>query len=323
MQPIIDFHVHMFPDRLSRFIPVSKAESFQAMRKQARAWMRPYTGTLHRLQTAVRHAPRPLRRNLDAISGYAPLPGLLLESTPQDLLEVMDDAGVSRSVVIAHEPHIPNEFVLEHCQEHKDRMIAAVNIPSGTARPGMQLKRFAQAGARLLKIHGAADGEGPDSPRYQALLKVAADLGMPVILHTGCMHSALLYKCPEFGEAQRFAGWFKEYPNTQFILAHMNFHEPNIALDLAEIHPNVHVDTSWQPAEVIGEAVRRIGADRVFLGTDWPFVGHNMRVGLNRIQDCVDSGVIGAHERALIEGGNAARLLGLGQAKGDPSASTP
>jgi predicted TIM-barrel fold metal-dependent hydrolase len=311
----IDFHVHVFPDRLSRFLPDAQAETVQMLRRKARDWMRPYSGALHRLQTAMRHVPAPLRKNLDAMSALAPLPGLMLESTPADLLEVMDAAGVDRAVVIAQPPYMPNEFVLGICQDNP-RLIAAVNIPPGTPKPGVALRKMHEAGARILKIHGAADGEGADSPRYRALLKSGSELGMPVILHTGCIHSTLLFKSPEQGQAQRYSEWFGRYPRTPFILAHMNFHEPHVAMDLAEEHANVYVDTSWQPAEVIGEAVRRIGAERVLFGTDWPIVGQNLRVGLERIQDCVDSGIFSAADQALIRGGNAAKLLGLGDAAG-------
>jgi uncharacterized protein len=222
----------------------------------------------------------------------------------------MDDASVDAAVLIAHPPTIANEFVLELCQENP-RLIAAVNVPSGTARPGQALRKFHQQGAKILKIHGAADGEGADSPRYRALLEVAADLGMPVIIHTGCIHSALLFKAPEQGEAQRYAGWFEKYKSLRFVLAHMNFHQPAVALDLAEQHENLYVDTSWQPAETIGEAVRRIGAERVLFGTDWPIVGQNVRVGLSRIQDCVDSGLFDTRAQRLIQGENALKLLGL------------
>src|SRR5262249_55470294 len=150
-------------------------------------------------------------------------------------------------------------------------------------RPAQALKSCAKKGARLLKIHPAADGEGPDSPRYRAMLEVAESLNLPVIIHTGCMHSRVLYRDPEMGKAERFAPWFEAYPQTSFILAHMNFHEPETAIDLAEKYANVFVDTSWQPTEVIAEAVRRMGARKILFATDWPFIGNNLSIGVDRV----------------------------------------
>lgn len=299
----VDFHTHILP-------PVLKQIALQSARRKMREWMRPVSSGMHKVQTLLRHLPDPARKRLDQVSSLAPLPGLLFESTAQDLVEAMSEANLDFAVVIAHPPYSNNDFILETCQQNP-KLIPAVNIPSGTARPGQKLRKLRDKGAKILKIHPAADGEGADSPRYRALLKSAADLGMPVILHTGCIHSNVLYKDPMQGQVQRFSNWFKDYPSISFVLAHMNYHEPQIALDLLEEFSNLYVDTSWQPAEMIAEASRRVGADRVLFGTDWPIVGQNIAVGIQRIEDCVQSGILEANDAQLILGKNAARLMGL------------
>ena len=184
-----------------------------------------------------------------------------------------------------------------------------MNIAKSTGKPAAELERYFQAGARVLKIHPAADGEGPSSKRYRTLLASAENLKLPVIIHTGCLHSRLLYKNASFGNAELFKPWFKDFPNIQFVLAHMNFHKPNVAMDLACEFQNVFVDTSWQPAETIGEAVRRIGAERVLFGSDWPLLGNNLSVGLQRIEDCLRTGLVTRADAELIRGKNALRLL--------------
>jgi hypothetical protein len=305
MSPVVDFHVHVLPDVLGAVVP-------QHLRKRARDWYRPVSSSLHKAQTVMRHLPETARRGLDGLSGIAPLPGLLFESTPADLKAAMDEAGVDHAVVIAAPPVTSNELVLETCAGDS-RLIPVVNIAPGVPRPGAALKRYVKKGARMLKIHCAVDGEkdGVNSARYRSLLKAASELGIPVILHTGCIHTRLFYKAPKLGRAELFKPWFSDYPDTTFILAHMNFHEPGVALDLAEDHPNLLVDTSWQPAEVIGEAVRRIGAERVLFGTDWPLVGHNLSIGIDRVRECVSAGTLNPAQADLILGGNAVKLLGL------------
>lgn len=311
MSQIIDFHAHVFPDRLGHMMPTRTLGAFHGLRKKVREWYRPVSGSFHKVQTLLRYLPSPVRKGLDELSGLAPLPGLIFESTPGDLLEGMNDSQINGAMVIAHPPMIPNEFVLEMAQDHPDRFYPVVFIPSGTSRPGQALKRLAQHGAKALKIHPAADGEGVDSPRYRALLRAAADLGLPVILHTGCMNAHVFYRDPDQGRAERFAPWFENYKSLRFILAHMNYHQPQVALDLMEEHPNVYTDTSWQPAELIGEAVRRVGAKRILFGTDWPFVGNNFKICMSRIQDNVETGTITEEESRWILGENAAELLGL------------
>jgi predicted TIM-barrel fold metal-dependent hydrolase len=315
MTHIVDFHVHIFEDNLRKWLskvplgPLSPTKLDQ-FRKQARTWMRPLAGSLHGLQTTLRYLPKTARRSLDELSALVPLPNLLVESTVSDLMEAMDGAGVHSALVIAHPPVISNEFILEVCQQ-EPRLIPVVNIPKNLSKPGNVLKNYVTKGAKVLKIHAAADGEGPESPRYRSLIKTASGLGLPIIIHTGCMHSSLLYKNPIHGRAESFMKWYKSYPETTFILAHMNFHEPHRALDICEEFPNVYVDTSWQPTEIIGEAVRRIGAEKVLFGTDWPLLGNNIDVGLKRIQECVETGLLNADQSKLILGENAVKLLGL------------
>ena len=304
MAAIVDCHVHAFPVR------GEKIGSLAKLRKGARLWLRPFTASIHHAQPIIRHLPKPLRVRLDEVSALVPLPILLVESTPNDLKEAMENADVDFALLIAHPPFASNEFVLKACAQDP-KLIPVVNVPSGTAQPGEAFKEYVKAGAKALKIHPAADGEGVDSPRYEMLLTAAAELRLPVILHTGCFHSHLLYKDPMQGQAQRFAPWFERFREIPFVLAHMNFHDPNIAFDLAEAHPNVYMDSSWQPAETIGEAVRRVGAERVLFGSDWPFVGNNISIGLKRIRECVEAGTLNEKESRLILGENASKLFKL------------
>ena len=307
---IIDAHAHIIPDKIGNLLPEGARLQLSVLRKKSRDWLRPFSSTLHKSQTMLRHFPDPIRKRLDQIAGLSVLPNLLFEGTLIDFQYTMKDAGVDAAIIIAQPPFIPNEFIMEIAATHAE-FIPVVNIPPGTSRPGEHLKNFVNQGAKALKIHPPADGEGPESPRYRALLKTAEQLGLPVILHTGCMQSHILYKDPEGGEAQAYSPWFEKYKNVKFILAHMNFHHPMIAMDLAEEFENVYLDTSWQPAEIIGESVRRLGPEKIMFGSDWPFVGNNLRVGKKRVFGAVEIGMIQEKDAEKILGQNAARVFGI------------
>lgn len=302
--PVIDIHAHAFP------AIESVVQALRPARRNVRSWIRPLAESFHKTQTLLRHLPEPIRYGIDQVAGLAPMAGLLVESTVEDLLETMEANEVDQALLIAHPPLISNNFVMDACAQDP-RLVPIVNIPKDTLRPKTALKSFAKKGARGLKIHTAADGEGVDSKRYRELLATATDLGLFVILHTGCLHSHLVYKKPELASAELFTPWFAEYSDLTFILAHMNFHNPETAMNLVIEHGNVHVDTSWQPAETIGEAVRRVGSDRVMFGSDWPLLGNNISVGLQRIQDCVETGLITVEDSKKILGENAVRVLKL------------
>ncbi len=316
---LVDSHVHIFEDNLEKWLskvslgPLSEIVSTRRLgqiRKQARTWMKPFAGSLHSLHTTLRYFPETARKRLDELSAFVPLPSLLVEATAADLLESMNESGVSFALAIAHPPFLSNDLLLELSQENS-RFIPAVSIPKKTAKPGAVLKNYISKGAKALSLHPAAEGEGPDSPRYRALIRTAALAGIPVIIHTGSIQARVFYKDPSYGRAERFTGWFDAYPETSFVLANMNFHEPHVAMDICEEFPNVFINTSWQPAEIIGEAVRRVGASKVLFSTDWPFLGDNIAVGLNRIRDCVEIGLLNDEQSKLILGENAVKLLRL------------
>jgi predicted TIM-barrel fold metal-dependent hydrolase len=308
MALVVDFSSHVFPNRLGKF-EVFPSQWFAQLKSQARHWAKPIANSIHEAQTVFRYLPKLAKESLDSVGTALQFPSLLIESTRADLLAAMNEAQVNQAVIIAQPPYISNEFVLALASENLN-LIPVVRIPKTHKHPKQALKSFVRKGARALKIHPALEGEGVSSSHYQILIRAAGDYGLPVIIHTGHIQSRLFYRSPQQGRAENFVKWFKEYPKIQFILAHMNMHEPNIALSLCEQFSNLWVDTACQPAEMIGEAVRRIGPERVLFATDWPFIGNNMLLGRQRIQKAVEAALLTHAESELILGENALKLLG-------------
>jgi predicted TIM-barrel fold metal-dependent hydrolase len=314
----IDTHVHVFPDLAKWLTPKIARGPLAAVvtegqvnffRNQARRWSKPFASALHRLQPVLRVLPDGVREGVDELSSLAPIPRLLVESSPADLEYAMRKAEIDAAVVVAQPPYTSNEMILELARENP-KLLPAVNIPPGTPRVAVVLKKYREQGARALKIHPAADGEGPKTTRYMNLLRAAADLGMPVILHSGKFSTRTFFKKPEAGDPMVFQEWFRTFPSIRFVLAHMNLHEPGVAMDLAEEFQNLYLNTSWQPAETIAEAVRRVGDDRVLFASDWPIVGDNFRVGISRVHEAVDGGLITMEQASKVFGENAARIFG-------------
>jgi len=318
---ILDAHVHVMPDPIGAVLSKTSGhfalagEGYASARDRIRSAIGPVHGLIHKVYAGLRHFPVGVRMGVEELGALAPVPSLLIESTAGDLLSSMERNRIAMSILIAHPPVTSNERVLELSEEHPDRLIPAVNYgrDSGLSEQGA-VSEFRKAidrrdGALLLKIHAASDGDGVESARYRGLLDVASEYSVPVILHTGCIHAHVIHRKPALGDPSRFKSWFSDWPRLPFILAHMNMHEPEVALDLAQEFANLHVDTSWQPVEVIIEAVRRIGPERVLFGSDWPLLGSNQRVALDRLAGALATGYISQEDVRRIRGGNLLALL--------------
>ncbi len=328
---IVDSHVHVCPDFLEG------RNLLEGARTRVRTFFGPphaiAQDLAHRAQTWVRHLP-PVIKILADESGSLLIPaGLVMEATPRYLDVALSQSGATHALIVATPPFVGADFVFNVCEKHNrlagenSNWAPVATIPRHTNYPARDLRRLIRRGARALKLHPAFDGEGPESTRYRSLLREADLQGLPVILNTGCIRMGVFYRDPKLGRAELYRPWFEKFKNVRFVVAHMNFHEPDIAFDLAETYSNIWLDTSWQPSETIGEATRRLGAERILLASDWPFLGGNLRTALARIAKCVSAGTLTDTQADQIRGENALDLFWsrrVGVAKRDlPSALIP
>jgi predicted TIM-barrel fold metal-dependent hydrolase len=316
MQMTVDFHTHVVASYvLSRvFDRVKEYQAGQAgldrlkqIRQQARKWAKPFVGSIHQASTLIRYLPDAPRYPIERFFRFLPWPGLLIESSAQDLLEAMNQADVHLALVTAHPFYLTNKEVMGLAQAN-NRFIPVVTFGEESSNPGQALRKFAKQGAKAIKIYPSTDASVLKSKNYLQLLTTAADLGIPIMIGSELPHHL---RRKTLGRAEFFEPWFKNYSNLNFILVHLNLSSPSTALTLCESYPNLYVETSWQPPEVIAEAVRRAGAERVLFGSDWPWFGDNLEVGKNRVQECEVMGLLTQTQVSLILGGNAVKLLGL------------
>lgn len=114
---------------------------------------------------------------------------------------------------------------------------------------------------KAVKLHTIGHAVHPFSRDAHMVAETAAELGVPVNVHTG---PGVPFSLPSL-----LMPLVKEFPDTRFILAHsgarLYFGE---ALLLARECANVFLEMSWCSAEDVDTAIRSLGSGRVMFGSD-------------------------------------------------------
>lgn len=118
-----------------------------------------------------------------------------------------------------------------------------------------------QLGFVGLKLHPLGHNIAPNHPSADKVFRLAAELGVPVIVHTGL---GTPWSLPSLciGPARR-------YPHLPVILAHAGWAlYSSEAFVAAEVCPNILLEPSWCPTYVARKMIDQFGADRVMFGSD-------------------------------------------------------
>jgi predicted TIM-barrel fold metal-dependent hydrolase len=217
-----------------------------------------------------------------------------VELDAEDLAEHLADHGISTGIVFSPDNEATAKAVVAttgafglYWANPKQRDVAA------EARDYLSAPEFVG-----IKLHPLLDGYPADDPIVDPLAELAAERGVPVLVH--CGHEA-------FSSPWLIEGLATRYPSLKIILGHMGHGHIayiNGAIAVAERRPNVWLETSGMPMGAkIAEACRRAGAGRVMYGSDSPF--HDPRPEQLKIFTCG----LGEAELALVMDGTAQALF--------------
>jgi hypothetical protein len=262
----------------------------------------------------------------------AVLPGLI-DPKGETLLGSMDEAGVDKTVLLpldfglaSGEPKVSYEEQnwahAELQSKYPDRIISFASVdPRRPEAVKFIEKAIKEWGLKGYKLHPGA-GFAPDSPESYRLLEKVAELGVPVIAHTGQFNLYDRYNDPVYLDRI-----LVDFPDLTIITAHMGEGWYNTLFAMAQYKPNLATDfCRWQrPAaqnyhhfcERLRHALDSFGSDRVLYGTDGPY----LRLALSDkdyvqlVKDLPTKAPEGitfteAEVEAML-GGNAARILGI------------
>jgi predicted TIM-barrel fold metal-dependent hydrolase len=167
-------------------------------------------------------------------------------------------------------------------------------------------------GARGLKLHTIALRAFPAEQALATTFATCAKRGLPVVAHCGPDRHGVGWALPGV-----FAPVLDRHPDLPLVLAHLGGAAWRQVADVAAAYPSVRFDlseiVSWSgrapgapSREELSALIGEIGADRVLMGSDFPWYEPGDVVAA--VEDLPG---LGTAERAAILGENAAELLGL------------
>jgi predicted TIM-barrel fold metal-dependent hydrolase len=191
---------------------------------------------------------------MSAIDGH--IHYLLRENEEQTMLDGMDAAGVAHSVLVPL-PHMrflnactgDNDEVVALAARHADRFAFVVYLDPREESACDTLRRHADRGAVGIKLFPPV-GYYPDDDRCMPVYEAAAELGLPVLSHTGGTSMTYWNERPRvatgthWADPIRFDRLARTFPEITWILAHMGMPWCHNAWFTSAVNGNVYLDIS-------------------------------------------------------------------------------
>jgi predicted TIM-barrel fold metal-dependent hydrolase len=235
LPPVVDAHVHLFPDRV-----------FEAIWRwfDAHGW--------------------PVRYKLP---------------TPR-VIDFLLSRGVSHVVALhyAHKPGMAralNAYIAE-IAAREPRVVGLATVLPGEPGAADVVREAFDAGLRGVKLHCHVQAFSIDSPELRPIFELAAERGLPCVVHAGREPVSPAYKSHPHSicSADRVERVLVEHPKLRLCVPHLGADEFAAYARLLEKYDNLWLDTTmvlagYLPGLTPFEIVER-RPDRVLYGTDFP-----------------------------------------------------
>jgi uncharacterized protein len=218
---------------------------------------------------------------------------------PEAMLTLMGEAGIDQAVIMTYvdaKDEEPIDYIADAVRKYPDQLIGYARIHPGAERAGELLElAVSRHGFKGLKLHPVSNLSHPADGPTQALLRKAAELGVPALFHCGDEPFTTPFEL-EYAAAA--------VPEVAVIFGHMGgyFHVEE-AIAVARRRPNVYLETSAMPRPaLIRAAMDAVGPERILFASDGP--GCDPRLEVYK----VERAGLSDSERELVFAGNITRI---------------
>jgi predicted TIM-barrel fold metal-dependent hydrolase len=256
--------------------------------------------------------------------------------SPEDLADAwvreLDRSGVARAALIASVPE-DETSVAKAVERHPARFIGFFMIdPTAADAPGRVERALGELRLSCVCLFPAMQRYALQEPAVKAVIDVVArhqpTSGTAIFVHCGAL-SVGVRKKPglasrfdvRYGNPLDLHGLAAEHPQVPFIIPHFGGGLLREALMVADLCPNIYLDTSssnrwlsYHPgltlADVFRQTIETIGSDRLIFGTDSSFFprGWNRPVYEAQVK-ALDAAGAAESDRHRIFTDNLARLF--------------
>jgi len=265
-------------------------------------------------------------------------------------LRVMDEQGIDMRVLSLSSPNVydwPRERQVEIARlmndataaivgRHPDRFAGVGSLPLADVEASLaEIERIRELGLHGVMIGSNVGGVHVNDPRFEPVWARIDALKMPVFEHPMFppnmqkeqfelpLRVGFIFDTTTAAARLIYSGIFERYPNFPYIMAHTGgallmllqrldngyrlFPDcrEHIKKPPSEYAKRLYYDTAsfYAPALMMAHSI--VGPEHLLFGSDDPLIGDDTAV--------VDGLPLPAADKALILGGNAARIFGLGR----------
>ena len=216
------------------------------------------------------------------------------------LLARMDAAGVDMAMVCSLAQRIENDFIAGLAAAHPDRLFGFGQVRPQDDDAIEQIAELAQRPGILgLKLHPSLHG-------YHV-----ADHGLLDPVWAACREAGLAILVNALDDAFVTPLAIEEisrgFPEVPVLIAHMGavWNVPEACI-VAARNDNIYLETSATMLSDVRVAYARVGPEKIVMGSEYP--GSDFDLERMKIAKAIED----PSDRALVEGGNIARILGIG-----------
>jgi hypothetical protein len=216
-----------------------------------------------------------------------------MSQTPEELLGALALAGARGAFVFPmHEPEgypPANDSVLEAAAGAPDLLVPFCRIDPHVENPVAEVERCLERGARGIKLHPRAESFTLDHPKVRALIGLAHERRLPVLIHAG-------RGIPALGlHAVELAG---DFPDARLILAHAGICDLSWIWRVAPDHPNLLFDTAWWMPADLQSLFSLVPPGQILFASDAPY-GTTAMAAAFMIRSAIQCGLSSAQIRCV------------------------